>query len=128
MSKWVGLGFMLAGILAGCKSPMGIAMSSPEQLHQAYFYDLCDSWLIMKEPRVLDELRNRNLYTAKEMEQIRSHTISVGMAESAARCSWGKPAYENVSNFGGGQLVQWVYRDAGSYVYIKDEKVSGYQN
>ena len=119
---------MLAAALTGCASPMGISMSSPEQLHQAYFYDLCDSWLVMKDPRVLDELRSRHLYTAEEMGQITNHTISVGMSASAARCSWGGSYDENVSNFGGGPLYQRAYRDSNAYVYVRDDKVTGYQN
>jgi hypothetical protein len=103
-------------------------MSSPERLHQAYFYDLCDSWLVMKAPGVLEELRSRGIYTAAEMEQIRQNTISVGMSASAARCSWGGSYHENVSNFGGDTLYQRVYRDSNAYVYVKDDKVTGYQN
>jgi len=107
---------------------MGISMSSPERLHLAYFYDLCDSWLVMRDARVLEELRSRHLYTPEEMAQITNHTISVGMSASAARCSWGGSYYENVSNFGSGSLYQRVYRDTNAYVYIRDDKVTGYQN
>lgn len=119
-------GLMLAGILAGCASPAGLSMSSPERLHQAYFYDLCDGWLVMKDPRVLEELKSRNLYSAQEMEQIKGHTISVGMSQSAARCSWGTAFTEHHTEFGSGLLVQWVYRDSSARVYIQDAKVSGY--
>lgn len=122
------LSVVLVAILAGCASPMGISMSSPEQLHQAYFYDLCNSWLVMKDSNALEELRRRNLYTSHEMEQIRQHTISVGMTASAARCSWGTSFTEHTSEFGSGLLLQWVYRDSNALVYIQEGQVSGYQN
>jgi hypothetical protein len=119
---------MLAVALVGCASPLGLSMSSPERLHQAYFYDLCDSWLVMRDPRVLEELRSRNLYSAEEMAQITRHTISVGMSASAARCSWGGSFREHTSElFGSSMLIQRAY-DSGAYVYIQDAKVSGYQN
>ena len=107
---------------------MGISMSSPERLHQAYFYDLCDSWLVMRDPRALEELRSRHIYTDEEMGQITRHTISVGMSASAARCSWGTAFTEHSTEFGSGLLIQRVYRDSNAYVYIQDAKVSGYQN
>jgi hypothetical protein len=121
------IGICLAGILAGCAGPLGISMQSPEQLHQAYFYDLCQSWRIVHSESALAELRRRGTFTPDEMRQIQSNTVSIGMSQSAAKCSWGTPRAEHSTTLASGTSTQWAYEGA-SYLYVRDEKVVAMQN
>lgn len=127
MSVRILVGLCLVGILAGCTSIPAIEhASSPEKLRAFSTQDLCNAYGHSHQARILDELRGRSEFNNADLEAIGAHSMRVGMADKAARCSWGTDYA--VFKVPGGASVRWVYLLTPSYLFVENGAVTGFRN
>jgi hypothetical protein len=82
---------------------------------------------------MFDEARSRGLLKDYEIYLIKEKKIMTGMSETALILSWGYPTKINRSVGSYGVHKQFVYRgysrySPSTYVYVKNGKVSGWQD
>lgn len=71
-------------------------------------------------------LKYENTYTSAELKAIEERKIFIGMSEYALIASWGHPDKINRSAWEGGSSNQYVYRNSGKYVYVENNKITGW--
>jgi len=116
---------------AGCAgSPMAISMKSPEQLKEVPDEQLCDAYASCKVEKIRSELLSRNLFTDKEWQAIENSDIFVGMSKKAlfaARPNLYLNGVSDISKHGMCEVYSEFATTARIYIYVRDEKVAGYQ-
>lgn len=87
---------------------------------------LCNQYRANKYPELINAIRDRAVFTTREVQHIERKTIFVGMTEGAARCSWGPADKVNRTTTRSGVDLQIIFGD--TYVYTENGIVTAIQD
>lgn len=123
----------ILSILVGCAgSPARIAMMDKKELSNVSDKNLVNAIHFSGNDRLMEEAKNRGLFTSREIRLIKEEKIAMGMSEKALLASWGRPSDINKSVGSFGVHKQYVYRGGSysdsTYVYLEDGEVTSWQN
>ena len=123
--------FVFIVFLSGCaNSPFTISMKSPEQLKSVPDIQLCDAYASFKNDKLKNELISRAFLTDKEWLYIEKQGVFIGMSKKAlfaARPNIYLKGFSNIGNYGMCDIYSEFATTAQIYIYVKQDKVVGYQ-
>ena len=87
---------------------------------------LCKQYRSNRLAPLMNEIRARGVFTARESDAIEGRKVFIGMTEGALRCSWGDADHINRTITAGGTHLQIIFGD--SYVYTDNGIVTALQD
>jgi len=118
-------------LIAGCAgSPMAITMMPKKELCKVPDNQLCAAYAWSRTKTIKNEIIDRHLFTENEWRAVKKKDVYIGMSKNAMLAARPNLCLTGISKIGEYGMVE-IYKEmmtiADAYIYVRDEKVAGYQ-
>ena len=118
---------VLIALLAGCAgSPRAIKTESAQEIQKNDFMEVCFAYTFHQTETIANELVRRGI-SERDLPNIATRSVRIGMSERAAVCSWGRYERVNTTTTANGTRKQFVY-GSGRYLYTTNGRVTAFQD